>query len=62
MPHDRKFRFGLQLVRAESGAQVVEWARRAEDLGYSTINVPVGAILSAKASEWKNNNAMGDRK
>src|SRR6476646_5475180 len=40
MGHDRKFRFGLQLVRAESGAQVVEWARRAEDLGYSTIYVP----------------------
>src|SRR5262245_2104138 len=40
MGPDRKFRFGLQLVRAESGAQVVEWARRAEDLGYSTIYVP----------------------
>src|SRR3954467_7656155 len=40
MSHDRKFRFGLQLVRAESGAQVLEWARRAEDLGYSTIYVP----------------------
>ena len=24
MAHDRKFRFGLQLVRAESGAQVVD--------------------------------------
>src|SRR3954451_21628468 len=40
MPHDRKFRFGLQLVRAESGAQVIEWARRAEELGYCTIYVP----------------------
>jgi probable F420-dependent oxidoreductase len=40
MAHDRRFRFGLQLVRAESGAQIAEWARRAEDLGYSTIYVP----------------------
>lgn len=40
MAHTRKFRFGLQLVRADSGAQVVEWAQRAEDLGYSTIYVP----------------------
>jgi probable F420-dependent oxidoreductase len=40
MAHDRKFRFGLQLVRAESGAQVVESASRAENLGYSTVYVP----------------------
>jgi hypothetical protein len=26
---------------------------------YAARNVPVGAILSAKASEWKNNNAIG---
>lgn len=40
MGFDRRFRFGLQLVRADSGAQVREWARKAEDLGYSTVFVP----------------------
>jgi probable F420-dependent oxidoreductase len=40
MSHDRRFRFGVMLTRAESGAQIREWARRAEDLGYSTLYVP----------------------
>lgn len=39
MAHDRKFRFGLMLTRAESGAQIRDWARKAEDLGYSTVYV-----------------------
>jgi len=40
MGNTRKFRFGVIMPRAESGAQVREWARRAEDLGYSTLYVP----------------------
>ena len=39
MAHDRKFRFGVMLTRAQSGAQVRDWARKAEDLGYSTLSV-----------------------
>jgi len=40
MAHDRKFRFGVIMPRAESGRQVRDWARKAEDLGYSTLYVP----------------------
>ena len=40
MAHDRKFRFGVIMPRAESGTQVRDWARKAEDLGYSTLYVP----------------------
>jgi probable F420-dependent oxidoreductase len=40
MAHDRKFRFGVMMPRAESGAQVRDWARKAEDLGYSSLYVP----------------------
>ncbi|MBM3659642.1 MAG: TIGR03621 family F420-dependent LLM class oxidoreductase [Actinobacteria bacterium] len=40
MSSARKFRFGVMMPRAESGAQVRDWARRAEDLGYSTLYVP----------------------
>lgn len=40
MGNERPFRFGVMLSRAESGAQVREQARRAEDLGYSTLYVP----------------------
>jgi probable F420-dependent oxidoreductase len=40
MPHDRKFRFGLQVLRAGSARELRETARKAEDLGYSTIFFP----------------------
>ena len=40
MTHPRQFRFGVMMPRAGSGAQVREWARQAEDLGYSTLFVP----------------------
>ena len=40
MKVDRKFRFGVMLSRAESGAEIRASAQRAEDLGYSTVYVP----------------------
>ena len=40
MPHPRKFRFGVQLVNAGSHASWGEVARRAEDLGYSSLFLP----------------------
>ena len=40
MPHDRKFRFGLQVLRAGSAQELRDTARKAEDLGYSTIFFP----------------------
>lgn len=40
MAHPKPFRFGIQLAAAESSAQWAELARRAEDLGYSTLFVP----------------------
>ena len=40
MANGRTFRFGVIMPRAESGAQVRDWARQAEDLGYSTLYVP----------------------
>jgi len=40
MPHDRKFRFGLQVLRAGSAKELRDTARKAEDLGYSTIFFP----------------------
>jgi probable F420-dependent oxidoreductase len=40
MPHDRRFRFGIQLSRAASATDWTEQARRAEDLGYATLFVP----------------------
>lgn len=40
MAHDRRFRFGVIMPRAESGAQVRERGRRAEELGYATLYVP----------------------
>ena len=40
MPHDRRFRFGVQLHAATSAADWTAQARRAEDLGYSTIFIP----------------------
>src|SRR5918995_4714854 len=40
MAHPRPFRFGIQLSHASSGAEWLELARKAEDLGYSTLFVP----------------------
>jgi probable F420-dependent oxidoreductase len=40
MGHPRPFRFGVQLSTARSGAEWAELARKAEDLGYSTLFVP----------------------
>lgn len=40
MAHPRKFRFGIQLHTAPSGKAWTELARKAEDLGYSTLFMP----------------------
>ncbi|TMK66954.1 MAG: TIGR03621 family F420-dependent LLM class oxidoreductase [Actinobacteria bacterium] len=40
MAHDRKFRFGVQCLRAASAKEFAEQARRAEDLGFSSILFP----------------------
>ena len=40
MAHARRFRFGIQLSTAKSGADWAEQARKAEDLGYSTLFLP----------------------
>jgi probable F420-dependent oxidoreductase len=40
MAHPRPFRFGVQLSRADTGAEWAELARKAEGLGYSTLFVP----------------------
>jgi probable F420-dependent oxidoreductase len=40
MAHPRSFRFGVQLSRADTGPEWAELARKAEDLGYSTLFVP----------------------
>ncbi len=40
MAHDRKFRFGVMAPSATSAAEYRETARKAEDLGYSTLYVP----------------------
>jgi probable F420-dependent oxidoreductase len=40
MSSTRKFRFGVMAPRAESATQYREIARKAEDLGYSTLYVP----------------------
>ncbi|WP_334142521.1 TIGR03621 family F420-dependent LLM class oxidoreductase [Rhabdothermincola sp.] len=40
MAHDRPFRFGIQLSTAPSGAEWAALARKAEDLGYSTLFLP----------------------
>ncbi|HEY8545031.1 MAG TPA: TIGR03621 family F420-dependent LLM class oxidoreductase [Acidimicrobiales bacterium] len=59
MGHPRPFRFGVQLANARSGAEWAEMARRAEDLGYSTVFVPdhfddilapVPALMAAAAA------------
>jgi len=38
--HDRKFRFGVMALSADSAKQYREIARKAEDLGFSTLYVP----------------------
>src|SRR3546814_11356215 len=59
MAHDRRFRFGIQLATATSGADWAAQARQAEDLGYSTLFLPdhfgdqlapVTALLAAAAA------------
>jgi probable F420-dependent oxidoreductase len=40
MAHARRFRFGIQLTTASSGADWAAQARRAEDLGYDTFFMP----------------------
>jgi len=40
MAHPRKFRFGVQLSSASSAADWTAQARKAEDLGYSTLFLP----------------------
>ncbi|MFZ6005017.1 MAG: TIGR03621 family F420-dependent LLM class oxidoreductase [Actinomycetota bacterium] len=40
MPHARRFRFGIQLSTAPDGASWADLARKAEDLGYSTLFLP----------------------
>lgn len=40
MAHPRKFRFGIQLATATSGADWAAQAKKAEDLGYSTLFMP----------------------
>jgi probable F420-dependent oxidoreductase len=40
MAHDRRFRFGIQLSNASSGADWAAQARRAEELGYDTLFMP----------------------
>jgi probable F420-dependent oxidoreductase len=40
MAHPRRFRFGIQLTNAASRSAWVDQARRAEDLGFSTLFLP----------------------
>jgi probable F420-dependent oxidoreductase len=40
VPHPRKFRFGVQLANAGSHASWTDVARKAEDLGYSSLFLP----------------------
>ncbi len=40
MAHDRKLRFGIMGLKADSAKEYRETARQAEDLGYSTLYVP----------------------
>src|SRR5678815_1456943 len=40
MAHPRKFRFGVQASNAGSGTEWVTLARKAEDLGFSTLFLP----------------------
>lgn len=40
MAHDRRFRFGAQVHRASSAREWRDTARKAEDLGFSTLTLP----------------------
>ncbi len=40
MAHDRKFRFGIQVGATASGSEWRDFARKVEDLGYSTLLIP----------------------
>src|SRR3982074_1643362 len=59
MAHPRRFRFGTQLTTAPDAKSWVELARKAEDLGYSTLFMPdhfgdqlapVPALMAAAAA------------
>jgi probable F420-dependent oxidoreductase len=59
MPHDRRFRFGVQVATAPTGEDWATLARRAESLGYSTLFMPdhfedqlapVPALMAAAAA------------
>ena len=59
MAHGRRFRFGVQAHIATTGAEWADLARRAEDLGYSTLFMPdhfgdqlapVPALMAAAAA------------
>jgi probable F420-dependent oxidoreductase len=59
MPHPRRFRFGVQAATATSGPEWAAIARRAEELGYSTLFMPdhfgdqlapVPALMAAAAA------------
>ncbi|MGH9033876.1 MAG: TIGR03621 family F420-dependent LLM class oxidoreductase [Acidimicrobiia bacterium] len=62
MPHDRRFRFGVQTAAAADGRAWREKARKVEALGYSTLYMPdhfidtvyapmVGIAVAAEATE-----------
>jgi probable F420-dependent oxidoreductase len=62
MPHDRRFRFGVQATGARSAASWRERARKVEALGYSSLYMPdhfldtvlapmVGIAMAAEATE-----------
>lgn len=62
MPHDRKFRFGVQSGGATSAREWQDKVRKTEDLGYSTLFMPdhfidtpfapmVGIAIAAEATE-----------
>ena len=40
MPHDKKFRFGVQISSSSSASEWRDKARKMEDLGYSTLFMP----------------------
>src|SRR3954463_13067962 len=59
MAHPRKFRFGVQASNVASGAEWAALARKAEDLGFSTLFLPdhfgdqlapVPALMAAAAA------------
>ena len=40
VPHPRRFRFGVEMMRPFDGMSWTDSARRVEDLGFSTLFVP----------------------